>query len=75
MHKWSQVFNEYWIVKKYCEENEIDFKLVFCDYHSDGYRDDNPHESARFAKYLKELGYEDQQYVKEEDILQYDAGL
>ena len=67
--------NEYWIVKKYCEENEIDFKLVFCDYHSDGYRDDNPHESARFAKYLKELGYEDQQYVKEEDILQYDAGL
>lgn len=67
--------NEYWIVKKYCEDNEIDFKLVFCDYHSNKYKDDNPHESARFARYLKDLGYEDQQYVEEEDILQYDAGL
>lgn len=67
--------NEYWIIKKYCEENNIDFKLVFCDYHSEGYRDDNPHESAKFAKYLKEIGYTDQEYVKEEDVLQYNAGL
>lgn len=67
--------NEYWIIKKYCEENNIDFKLVFCDYHSEGYRDDNPHESAKFAKYLKEIGYVDQEYVKEEDVLQYNAGL
>ena len=67
--------NEYWVLKRYCDENDIELKLVFCDYHSEGYRDDNPHESAKFAKYLKDLGYEDQQYVKEEDILQYDAGL
>lgn len=67
--------NEYWVLKKYCDENNILFKLVFCDYHSDRYKDDNPHESASFAKYLKALGYEDQQYVKEEDILQYDARL
>lgn len=64
--------NEYWVIKRYCENNGIDFKLVFCDYHSDKYRDDNPHESAKLARYLKDLGYEDQQYVKEEDILQYD---
>ena len=67
--------NEYWVLKKYCDENDINFKLVFCDYHSEKYRDDNPHESAKLARYLKDLGYEDQQYVKEEDILQYDAGL
>ena len=67
--------NEYWIVKKYCDDNNIDFKLVFCDYHSEKYRDDNPHESARFARYLKDLGYEDQEYVREEDVLQYDSGL
>ena len=63
--------NEYLLLKDFCDKNEIEFKLVFCDYHSEDYRDDNPHESARFAKYLKELGYEDQQYVKEEDVLQY----
>ena len=67
--------NEYWIVKKYCEENGIDFKLVFCDYHSEGYRDDNPHESAQLARYLKDLGYEDQEYVREEDIEAYDGGI
>lgn len=67
--------NEYWTVKKYCDENNIIFKLVFCDYHSEGYRDDNPHESAQFARYLKDLGYTDQEYVREEDVLQYDAGL
>lgn len=67
--------NEYWIVKKYCNENDIEFKLVFCDYKSDRYVDNNPHESARFARYLKDLGYTDQEYVREEDILQYDSGL
>ena len=63
--------NEYWVLQQYCDDHDIDFKLVFCDYHSEGYKDDNPHESAQFAKYLKELGYEDQQYVKEEDVEQY----
>lgn len=67
--------NEYWVVKKYCDENEINFKLVFCDYKSPNYRDDNPHESAQFARYLKDLGYEDQEYVREEDILRYDGGI
>lgn len=67
--------NEYWVVKKYCEENGIGFKLVFCDYHSEKYREDNPHESAQFARYLKDIGYDDQEYVKEEDIIQYDGGI
>ena len=67
--------NEYFIVKKYCEENNIDFKLVFCDYKSEKYRDNNPHESAQMAKYLKGLGYEDQEYVKEEDIIAYCGGV
>ena len=58
--------NEYWVVKKYCDENKIEFKLIFCDYKSENYKDDNPHESAQFARYLKNLGYKDQEYVKEE---------
>ena len=66
--------NEYWLLKKYCEENKIDFKLIFCDYHSEKYNPENKHESTAFANYLKGLGYKDQEYVKEEDIVQYDGG-
>lgn len=64
--------NEYRVLKDYCKNNSIDFKLVFCDYHSETYKDDNPHESAQLAKYLKELGYKDQDYVDELDILNFE---
>ena len=64
--------NEYKVLKNYCEKNNIDFKLIFCDYHSENYRDDNPHESAQLAKYLKKQGYKDQQYVDEMDILNFE---
>lgn len=66
--------NEYWVLKNYSEENNIKFKLVFCDYCSSRYVDNNPHESARLAAYLKGLGYTDQEYVDEADILAYDEG-
>ncbi len=64
--------NEYKVLKDYCKRNNIDFKLIFCDYHSESYRDDNPHESAQLAKYLKEKGYKDQQYVDELDVLNFE---
>lgn len=63
--------NEYFILKEYADKHDIDFKLVFCDYHSEHYRDDNPHESAAFAKYLKNLGYKDQQFVSDIDVKTY----
>ena len=66
--------NEYWVLKNYADKHNIDFKLVFCDYKSSGYRDDNPHESAQFAAYLKGLGYKDQEYVSIADIVAYDGG-
>lgn len=61
-------YNEYALIKKYADENNIDFKLVFCDYHSKYYVDNNPHESAKLATYLKNLGYKDQQYVEDIDM-------
>ena len=67
--------NEYKLLKEYCDANGIEFKLIFCDYHSETYRDDNPHESAQLAKYLKELGYEDQEVVDEFDIAEYELYL
>ena len=50
----------------------INFKLVFCDYKSEIYVDDNPHESAQLAKYLKEVGYKDQDIVNEVDVLNFE---
>lgn len=67
--------NEYRVLKKYCETNDIDFKLVFCDYKSEGYRDDNPHESAQLARFLKGRGYQDQDYVEDIDIAEYELYL
>lgn len=67
--------NEYQVLKKYCKTNGIDFKLIFCDYHSEGYRDDNPHESAQLAKFLKGRGYADQEEVEDIDIAEYELYL
>lgn len=64
--------NEYRILKNYCDKNNIEFKLVFCDYHSEDYEDSNQHESTQLARYLKNLGYTDQDYVDELDILNYE---
>ena len=33
--------NEYRVLKNYCELAGIEFKLIFCDYHSENYRNDN----------------------------------
>lgn len=63
--------NEYIVLKSFCDKNDIDFKLIFCDYKSPGYNDKNPHESAQLARYLKDLGYKDQEIVDENDILNY----
>ena len=67
--------NEYRVLKKYCKENNIEFQLIFCDYHSEGYKNDNPHESAQLARFLKGRGYEDQEIVDEFDIAEYELYL
>ena len=67
--------NEYRVLKKYCDANDIELKVVFCNYKSPDYRADNPHESAGLANYLLSKGYKDQEYVKEEDIIAYDGGI
>ena len=67
--------NEYKLVKQFCQDHGMEFRLVFCDYHSEKYNDKNPHESARLARYLKDVGYKDQQYVLEADIDAYIAQL
>ena len=63
--------NEYKVVKEFCDNNKVSFKLIFCDYHSEGYKDNNTHESAKLARYLKDIGYEDQQIVSDGDMEMY----
>lgn len=63
--------NEYYTLKKYCEEKGYQFELIFCDYHSDRYVEDNNHASARMANFLKNKGYTDLMNVKESDIDEY----
>ena len=67
--------NEYTVLKSFCDKNDIDFKLVFCDYKSPNYNDKNPHESAQLARYLKDLGYKDQEIVDEADVLEYERRM
>lgn len=67
--------NEYFAVKEYCAKNNIEFKLVFCDYRSDRYQEHNDHASAQMAKFLQEKGYKDQEIVDELDILIYKMSI
>lgn len=63
--------NEYKYLKEYADTHACEFEFVFCDYHSDRYQENNPHASARLAEFLKEVGYEDGDIVKEEDMQHY----
>lgn len=63
--------NEYKYLKEYAQEHGYEFEFIFCDYHSDRYKTDNGHASARLAAFLKEVGYEDGDRIKEEDMQHY----
>lgn len=64
-------YNEYKYLKDFCDEKGYQFDFVFCDYHSDRYRADNPHPSARLANFLKEVGYSDLDAISDEDMQVY----
>lgn len=67
--------NEYKFVKEYADEHGCEFEFIFCDYHSDRYQEYNPHASARLAEFLKEVGYEDGDHIKAEDMQHYIEAL
>ena len=67
--------NEYKALKNYCDEHGYEFEFIFCDYHSDRYQEYNPHASARLAEFLKEVGYEDGDHIKPEDMQHYIEAL
>lgn len=64
-------YNEYKYLKEYCDKKGYEFSFVFCDYHSSGYQEFNQHASARLANFLKEIGYNDGEEIKDEDMQIY----
>ena len=60
--------DEYLNLYEFCKEEQIELKVIFCDYHSDRYQENNPHESAFLSNRLCELGYKDLQEITKEDI-------
>ena len=65
--------NEFLLVYNFCKKNNIEFKAYFCNYKSSVYRDDNPHESARLAKFLYDKNYKDLQEIDIYDIISYNS--
>ena len=67
--------NEYKFLKEYADKHGCEFDFIFCDYHSDRYVENNMHASARLANFLKEIGYEDGDIIKDEDMQHYIEAL
>lgn len=63
--------NEYDKLKQFAEENDCDFKVIFCDYPSDRYQTNNKHESARMGNYFAECGYKDLSVLTEQEMNDY----
>lgn len=63
--------NEYKALRDYAMSHGCEFEFVFCDYHSDRYEEKNFHASARLAGFLKDVGYEDGDHIKDEDMQHY----
>jgi hypothetical protein len=51
--------NEFDYLKKFAEENDYNFKVIFCDYHSDRYESDNNHKSAHMGNWFAKQGFKD----------------
>lgn len=63
--------NEFLVLEDYCNQNNIKFTAVFCDYHSDRYNENNQHESTQLSRYLKQIGYKHGQIIDRATILTF----
>ena len=67
--------NEYLYVKKFAEENGYGLKLIFCNYRSDRYQDNNNHDSAKLANYFATHGYQDLTELTRNDMCEAEKCL
>lgn len=64
--------NEYYWLQQFAVQHGYEFEVIFCDYKSDRYQKDNPHQSAKMGNYFATHGYVDLQPITEEDMLKYE---
>lgn len=65
--------NEYNYLWNYSKENNYDFKVIFCDYHSDRYQTNNKHQSALMGNWFATNGYSDLQEITKTDMEVYNS--
>lgn len=63
--------NEYNFLKDWCSKNNFNFRVIFCNYRSDRYQDNNKHASAKMGNYFAEHGYKDLAEISDIDMQQY----
>lgn len=66
--------NEYNYMNKFAKDNNYNFKVIFCNYKSDRYQENNLHESAKMGNWFAENGYEDLQEITQVDMFKYFKG-
>lgn len=64
--------NEYNYLKEYSEQNNYEFKVIFCNYRSDRYQDNNQHESALMGNYFATHGYANLEIIKDYQMKEYE---
>lgn len=65
--------NEYNYLWDYAKENGYDFKVIFCDYHSERYQINNNHDSAKMGNWFATNGYSDLQEITKTDMEVYNS--
>ena len=67
--------NEYDYLYEFAKNNNYNYKVIFCDYHSDRYQENNFHESAKMGNWFATHNYKDLQEITKEDIEKYKEEL
>ena len=67
----ARFYNEYNLLKQYCSNNNIKFRCIFCDFHSDRYALSSGHASERLGEFLCEKGLQHYTDVTDEIMQEY----
>lgn len=67
----ARFYNEYALLKKYCDEHNAKFRCIFCDFHSDRYALSSGHASERLGEFLCDQGLSHYSEVPDELMLRY----
>jgi len=67
--------NEFIAIRNYCNSTNSEFNAYYCNYKSEVYEEQNPHESAALSNYLASVGYNDLQLIDIKDIFSFNISV